>query len=54
MNADPDFADNVILPMIKEAGRWAGELIVKLIRTAEHSRYGSRRLVEMRTIIQSP
>ncbi len=29
MNADPDFAGNVILPMIKDTGRWCGELIVK-------------------------
>lgn len=29
MNADPDFAGKVILPAIKETGRWVGELMVK-------------------------
>lgn len=29
MNADPNFAGNVILPGIKKNGRWQGELLVK-------------------------
>ncbi len=29
MNVDPEFASSVILPSIKETGRWAGELMVK-------------------------
>ncbi len=29
MNADPDFADSVILPAIKEKGGWKGELMVR-------------------------
>ncbi len=29
MNADPEFASRVILPTIKETGRWVGELTVK-------------------------
>ncbi len=29
MNADPEFAGRVILPIIKETGRWVGELMVK-------------------------
>lgn len=29
MNVDPEFASKVILPCIKETGRWVGELMVK-------------------------
>ncbi len=29
MNADPEIASKVIIPTIKESGRWVGELIVK-------------------------
>ncbi len=29
MNMDPEFASNVIIPGIKETGRWVGELMVK-------------------------
>ncbi len=29
MNADPEFASTVILPAIKETGRWVGEIMVK-------------------------
>ncbi len=29
LNADPEFASKVILPAIKESGRWVGELTVK-------------------------
>jgi len=29
MNADPEFADRVILPAMRERGRWDGELMVK-------------------------
>jgi len=29
MNADPEFADRVIIPRMKEAGRWSGEILVK-------------------------
>jgi PAS domain S-box-containing protein len=29
MNVDPEFASKVILPRIKETGRWVGELMVK-------------------------
>ncbi|MBI2267817.1 MAG: PAS domain S-box protein, partial [Armatimonadetes bacterium] len=29
MNADPDFASQVIIPAIRATGKWAGDLLVK-------------------------